>query len=170
MNAENEILTEVEALKARFSDTKALYREVCALLFFRFGITPTTNKLYQYVRKGTMSTPAEALAKFWEDLRSKARIEVDHPDLPTEIKAVAAEAIAAIWRQASEAARGELAAIRVELQADQERARHGLESAEQETAKAQAAAEQLSAELRATHDSVNELRVDLEAEIGRAHV
>ena len=168
MNTENEILTEVEALKARFSDTKALYREVCALLFFRFGITPTTNKLYQYVRKGTMSTPAEALAKFWEDLRSKARIEVDHPDLPTEIKAVAAEAIAAIWRQASEAARGELAAIRVELQADQERAGHRLESAEQETAKAQAAAEQLSAELRAAQGTANDLRVDLEAE-RRAH-
>ena len=113
----------VEALKARFSDTKALYREVCALLFFRFGITPTTNKLYQYVRKGTMSSPAEALAKFWDDLRSKARIEVDHPDSSPELKALAAEAIAGIWRQASEAARGELAAIRVELQADQERAR-----------------------------------------------
>lgn len=168
MNAENEILTEVEALKARFSDTKALYRQVCALLFFRFGITPTTNKLYQYVRKGTMSTPAEVLAKFWEDLRSKARIEVDHPDLPTEIKAVAAEAIAAIWRQASEAARGELAAIRVELQAEQERARHGQASAEQATAEAKAAGEQLSAELRAARSTANDLRVDLEAE-RRAH-
>lgn len=168
MSTENEILNEVEALKDRFSDTKALYREVCALLFFRFGITPTTNKLYQYVRKGTMSTPAEALAKFWDDLRSKARIEVDHPDLPPEIKALAAEAIAGIWRQASEAARGELAAIRVELQADQERAKHGQESAEQETAKAQAAAEQLRAELRAAHETANQLRIDLEAE-RRAH-
>ena len=35
MSTENEILAEVEALKVRFSDTKALYREVCALLFFR---------------------------------------------------------------------------------------------------------------------------------------
>jgi hypothetical protein len=49
MSIETEILAEVEALKGRFSDTKALYREACALLFFRYGITPTTNKLYQYV-------------------------------------------------------------------------------------------------------------------------
>ncbi len=168
MSTENEILNEVEALKARFNDTKALYREVCALLFFRFGITPTTNKLYQYVRKGTMSTPAEALAKFWDDLRSKARIEVDHPDLPPEIKAVAAEAIAGIWRQASEAARGELAAIRVDLQADRERAMHGQESAEREAAQAQIAVEQLRAELRAAHEAANQLRVELEAE-RRAH-
>ncbi|MCP6390852.1 DNA-binding protein, partial [Klebsiella pneumoniae] len=73
MSTETEILAEVETLKGRFSDTKALYREVCALLFFRYGLTPTANKLYQYVRKGTMSTPAEALAKFWDDLRTKAR-------------------------------------------------------------------------------------------------
>jgi len=32
MSTETEILSEVEALKARFSDTRALYREVCALL------------------------------------------------------------------------------------------------------------------------------------------
>lgn len=47
MRAESEILAEVETLKAKFSDTRALYREVCVLLFFRYGITPTANKLYQ---------------------------------------------------------------------------------------------------------------------------
>ena len=109
MSTESEILAEVEALKAKFTDTRALYREVCVLLFFRFDITPTANKLYQYVRKGSMNVPAEELAKFWDDMRHKARVDVDHPDLPAPIKAVAAEAIAAIWRQASEAARGELA-------------------------------------------------------------
>ena len=64
MSEESEIQAEVEALRERFSDTKALYREVCALLFFRYGITPTASKLYQRVRKGSMSAPAEALAKF----------------------------------------------------------------------------------------------------------
>ena len=32
MSTETEILSEVEALRARFSDTKALYREVCDLV------------------------------------------------------------------------------------------------------------------------------------------
>src|SRR5437762_2033139 len=94
MSIETEIQSEVDALKARFDDTKTLYREVCALLFFRYGLTPTANKLYQFVRKGSMSAPADALTKFWDDLRSKARVEIDHPDLPPELKAVAAEAIA----------------------------------------------------------------------------
>lgn len=168
MSTETEILREVEALKGRFSDTKALYREVCALLFFRFGITPTTNKLYQYVRKGTMSTPAEALTKFWDDLRSKARVEVDHPDLPDEIKAVAAEAIAAVWRQATAAARGELASIRVELQADRERMVLEQEQAKRAAADAAAHVSQLEVALATATSATSEVRVELEAE-RRAH-
>jgi len=51
MTMETEIQAEVDALRDRFPETKALYREVCALLFFRYGITPTANKLYQFVRR-----------------------------------------------------------------------------------------------------------------------
>jgi len=164
MSTETEILGEVEALKGRFSDTRALYREVCALLFFRYGITPTTNKLYQYVRKGTMSTPAEALTKFWDELRSKARVEVDHPDLPPEIKTLAAEAIAGVWRQATEAARSELAAIRMELQADQERARYEVAQAQSATNQALATVDQLRAQVAAGNEAAAQVRSELEAE------
>lgn len=118
MSTETEIQTEVDVLKARFTETKTLYREVCALLFFRYGITPTTNKLYQFVRKGSMSAPTEALNQFWNDLRSKARVEIDHPDLPDDVKDAAASAIAAIWRQASAAAREELHALREEARVE----------------------------------------------------
>ena len=128
MSTETEIQSEVESLKARFSDTKALYREVCALLFFRHGITPTASKLYQYARRGSMSAPADALAKFWEELRAKARIEIDHPDLPEGLKVAAADAIAEIWRQASAAARAELAEVRIEARADVTRAETDLAS------------------------------------------
>ncbi len=168
MSTENEILAEVEALKGRFSDTKALYREVCALLFFRYGITPTTNKLYQYVRKGTMSTPAEALTKFWDDLRSKARVEIEHPDLPEAVKAAAAEAIAGIWRQASDAARQELAAVRIELQAEGDRLQHEAAAAHMDASAAHDGLQRLQEELAVAHRATNEQRVELEAE-RRAH-
>lgn len=168
MSTENEILAEVDTLKARFSDTKSLYREVCALLFFRHGVTPTTNKLYQYVRKGTMSTPAEALAKFWDELRSKARVEIEHPDLPDELKATAAEAIASIWRQATATARGELEALRIE-------ARAGVEEAQRELQEARAAIEiertrndELASQVRVANETAQSLRTELEAE-RRAH-
>src|SRR3546814_10049373 len=82
---------DIEALRERFTQTQELYREVCALLFFRYGITPTANKLYQLVRKGSMSAPSEALTKFWADLREKSRTRVEHPDLPNALKDVAGE-------------------------------------------------------------------------------
>src|SRR3546814_296960 len=82
---------DVEALRERFTQTQELYREVCALLFFRYGITPTANKLYQLVRKGSMSAPADALTKFWGDLREKSRTRIEHPDLPEVLKSVRSE-------------------------------------------------------------------------------
>ena len=134
MSEESEIQAEVEALRERFSDTKALYREVCALLFFRYGITPTASKLYQHVRKGSMSAPAEALAKFWEDLRGKARVEIDHPDLPEALKEAAGQAVSVLWTQATELAREELAVLRVEAHTEAQSAQADLQEALQRSA------------------------------------
>lgn len=168
MSTESEILAEIELLRAKFSDTRALYREVCALLFFRFGITPTANKLYQYVRRGSMSVPTEEVGKFWDDLRHRARVDIQHPDLPDPIKAVAAEAIAALWSQATEAARTELAAARLEFQQEAEQARAGRDAAEQAVVRMHAAAEHQRAEMDRVLAEGLSTREELEAE-RRAH-
>lgn len=107
---------DIEALRERFTQTQELYREVCALLFFRYGITPTANKLYQLVRKGSMSAPSEALTKFWADLREKSRTRVEHPDLPDALKDVAGELVATLWTNAQVAAQESLTAYRAEAQ------------------------------------------------------
>lgn len=73
---EQQLQIEVEKLRGEFTETQDLYREVCVLLFFRYGITPTANKLYQYVRRGSMSAPADALNKFWSELREKSRVRI----------------------------------------------------------------------------------------------
>ena len=164
MSIETEIQTEVEALKTRLSDTKQLYREVCALLFFRHGITPTTNKLYQYVRRGSMSAPAEALTMFWDDLRSKARVEIDHPDLPSEVKESAASAIAAIWRQASAAAREELRELREELSAQLVAAKDELVAAHRAGEDQRLAAEALRTRLDATATALEQAQAEVELE------
>lgn len=103
MTTEAQIQADIDNLRDRFQDTPALYRETCALLFFRYGITPTANKLYQYVRKGSMSAPAEALSKFWDELREKSRIRVERADLPEEVKAAAGELVAKLWGEAQAA-------------------------------------------------------------------
>lgn len=156
MSEESEIQAEVEAMRERFSDTKALYREVCALLFFRYGITPTASKLYQHVRKGSMSAPAEALAKFWEDLRGKARVEIDHPDLPEALKEAAGQAVSVLWTQATELAREELAVLRVEAHTEAQSAQAGLQEALQRSAV-------LETQIQTAQTKVNELETRAQA-------
>ena len=101
---EQQLQFEIDVLKPQFPDTKDIYREVCVLLFFRYGITPTANKLYQYVRRGSMSAPAEALNKFWLELRDKSRVRIERPDIPENIAVAAGDLISLLWNEAQNAA------------------------------------------------------------------
>lgn len=112
--AEARLQAEIDALRAQYPDTQDLYREVCVVLFFRHGITPTANKLYQLVRKGSMSAPAEALTRFWETLREKSRIRIEHPDLPEPLRDAAGEMVGALWQRAQAAAQDALEQLREE--------------------------------------------------------
>ncbi|PRY06297.1 DNA-binding protein [Paraburkholderia sp. BL25I1N1] len=107
---------DIEALRERISDTQELYREVCALMFFRYGETPTANKLYQLVRKGSMSAPAKALRDFWAEVRDKARVDVGQPDLPPEVASAAGELAATLWRLAGDAANAALEVFKQDAQ------------------------------------------------------
>jgi septal ring factor EnvC (AmiA/AmiB activator) len=112
------IAADIEALRATCPDTRALYREVCGLLFFRYGITPTANKLYQYVRKGSMSTPAEVLTQFWGDLRERSRVRIDHPDLPEPLRERAGELVLELWGLARQGADEAFAARSRQVESD----------------------------------------------------
>lgn len=101
---EKQLQAEIDALKTQFPDTQDAYREACVLLFFRYGITPTANKLYQYVRKGSMSAPAEALNRFWSELRDKSRVRIERTDIPENIGTAAGEFVAKLWADAQKAA------------------------------------------------------------------
>lgn len=165
---ETRIAADIEELRRRCADTRTLYREVCGLLFFRYGITPTANRLYQYVRKGSMGTPAQVLGQFWEDLRERTRVRIDHPDLPDVLKQSAAELVSGLWTQARqealrsldaraaeageavEAARLEAAAARTEAQAargERDGMRARLDASERALAGERAAGAELAREL-----------------------
>ncbi|WP_211455463.1 DNA-binding protein, partial [Collimonas antrihumi] len=102
------------------------------LLFFRYGMTPTANKLYQLVRKGSMTAPAEALNKFWEDLREKSRVRIEHPDLPEALKTAAGDLTATLWSTAQALAHETLVSYRSEAQAAVVEAKAALSTVESE--------------------------------------
>lgn len=136
---DHQIQQDVDALRDRFTNTQDLYREACSILFFRYGITPTANKLYQYVRKGSMSAPATALGKFWEDLREKSRVRIENPDLPDAVRAAAGELVGNLWSLAQAAAQDGLALLRADANARIEEAQERQGSAERRLAELTAA-------------------------------
>jgi Plasmid replication region DNA-binding N-term len=151
------LAAEIERLKAVHPKTRELYREVCALLFFRFGITPTANRLYQLVRKGSMGTPTEVLAEFWATLREKSRVRIERPDLPPEVQAAAGDLAAALWDRSTAAADAALADLRLELLAEKAVARAEVTSARETTARAEVALDERSTMLVRAQERISEL-------------
>jgi hypothetical protein len=63
-----------------------------------------------------VSSPAEALARFWATLREKSRVRIEPPDLPAELQSATGELAVALWTRAVEVAQEGLAATRHEAQ------------------------------------------------------
>jgi chromosome segregation ATPase len=179
---EIQLIAEIDKLREQYPQTQDLYREVCALLFFRYGTSPTANKLYQLVRKGSMSAPAEALNKFWADLREKSRVRIEHPDLPDSLKTAAGELTATLWSAAQTAAAESLTALRADAQAAMTEAKATVEAAEarlaasqEESAKTRGVLDQAKEELaqllqllaaeRATRESIESQLTKAQADI-----
>lgn len=164
MSTEARIIADIESIKASNLDTQSLYREVCVILFFRYGITPTANKLYQYVRKGSMSAPAEALNKFWEDMREKSRVRIEHPDLPDSLKTAAGNLVCTLWSQAQTTAQDSLQTFRQDAEAAIEEARTSADFAEAKQMSVQRELEMVRESFKETLERTLQLERDLSAE------
>ncbi|MGF6301084.1 uncharacterized small protein (DUF1192 family) [Paraburkholderia sp. WC7.3d] len=174
---ETRLAAEIDRLKAEIPKTRELYREVCALLFFRFGITPTANRLYQLVKRGSMGTPTQVLGEFWTELREKSRVRIERPDLPADLQAAAGELVATLWTRSTTSAQAELEALRVEVEGQRTDAEQRVAAARGELDRTETALEQRTAALLAAQVEVRELekaqaeghaaRHALEAEITR---
>lgn len=174
---ETRLAADIERLKADFPKTRELYREVCALLFFRFGTTPTANRLYQLVKRGSMSTPTQVLGEFWTELREKSRVRIDHPDLPADLQAAAGELVATLWTRSTASAQAALEALRTETEAEKVAARDAVASLQAELGRTETALEQRTSALLAAQVRIRDLeqaqaageamRQALETEIGR---
>ena len=162
--SDHQISLDIDRLRSDIKGTQDLYREVCVLLFFRYGITPTANKLYQFVRKGSMSAPTEALRAFWEDLRKKSRVRIEHPDLPESLKKTAGEMVATLWSHAQGAADQGLWSLREQATESIKLAQEAQQKAEAENLGMQHVVEQLREEIRVGHERALQLERELASE------
>ncbi|WP_322039125.1 DNA-binding protein [Burkholderia diffusa] len=154
---DSRLIAEIDRLKADFPKTRELYREVCALMFFRFGITPTANRLYQLVRKGSMSTPTAVLGEFWAELREKSRVRIEHPDLPADLQAAAGELVAALWSRSTTDAAAALDALRAEVEAERAAAKAEVVASQADLSRTETALEHRTSALLAAQVRIQEL-------------
>jgi len=160
---ENAVAVGIAELRERFPRTQDLYREVCVLLFFRHGVTPTANKLYQLVRKGSMSAPTEALNQFWKTLRERSRVTIEHADLPEELQAAAGEMVAALWKSAQRRSWDALAELQAESAVAADVAKAAEAQARTEQTATLAELEEAQVKLRANAELIDQLRQELAA-------
>ncbi|HEY4092599.1 MAG TPA: DNA-binding protein [Luteibacter sp.] len=153
--------SDIEAVREHAPDTQALYREVCGLMFFRYGETPTANRLYQLVRKGSMSAPAKALRDFWVEVRDKTRVDVGRPDLPPEVATAAGELAASLWRLSNDAASAALDVFRQDAQAEIAAAREQTQALESQRNDASLKAEQAAGSVAALGQQISGLEARL---------
>ena len=77
-----------------------------------------------------MSAPAEALGRFWADLREKSRVRIENPDLPEELKIAAGNMVGTLWANAQGLAQESLTALRTNANASVQEAEARLREAE----------------------------------------
>lgn len=127
----------VEQLRSQHSNTLDLYKAVAALLFFQYDSTPTTNRMYQLVRKGSMSAPAEALKLFWKELRDRSQVRMEQADIPPALTQSAGLLVAQLWeesiKQAQEITEKNNQSIYEKMAANEEERALALQQAEQAT-------------------------------------
>lgn len=111
-----------------------------------------------------MSAPAEALAKFWEDLREKSRVRIEHPELPDTLKSAAGELVATLWTQAQTAAQEGMVAFRAEALNTALEAKTAQVSAENERAAAILQRDQARQAIQVSTDRALQLERELAAE------
>jgi hypothetical protein len=153
---EQQLQIEIEKLRSEFTETQDLYREVCVLLFFRYGITPTANKLYQYVRRGSMSAPADALNKFWSELRGKSRVRIERNDIPENISLAAGDFVATLWNEAQKAAQAGFTDLIENATAEILKFKLAAELARQDAAKLQVQLDVSNLDLKSTQKRLSE--------------
>jgi hypothetical protein len=160
-NIEKALRADIEGLRSQYTETQDLYREVCVLMFFRYGLTPTANKLYQFVRKGSMSAPAEALNRFWENLREKSRVTIEQPDLPDPLKVAAGELVVTLWQSAQAAAHEQFSSLRGEAQSRAILAEEAVAKAASNLDQAHAQLAVSQNELRQAHEQLDVMRHEI---------
>lgn len=113
---EQSILAELQARMPEDAPRREKTRIAASLLFFEHGIYPSAKVVLSYTQQGSLTDINRDLQSFWQELRDKARVQIDAPYLPPELVSGFGEGLAKLWELAVKKAQDELEGLRQEAQ------------------------------------------------------
>lgn len=83
-------------------------REAASVIFFTFGIHPSAKTVREFTQHGSLTDINEDLREFWADLRTKTRVKIDAPMLPSDLSELFSDGLAKVWELAADKAHSSL--------------------------------------------------------------
>lgn len=103
-----------------------------------------------------MSAPADALNKFWSELRGKSRVRIERNDIPENISLAAGDFVATLWNEAQKAAQAGFTDLIENATAEILKFKLDAELARQDAAKLQVQLDVSNLDLKSTQKRLSE--------------
>lgn len=103
-----------------------------------------------------MSAPADALNKFWSELRGKSRVRIERNDIPENISLAAGDFVATLWNEAQKAAQAGFTDLIENATAEILKFKLDAELARQDAAKLQGQLDVSNLDLKSTQKRLSE--------------
>ncbi len=107
MNLELNIQNRMDELRLEIANTKELYLKAAKVLFMEYHETPSPNRLYQLIKKGSMTTVVEVIKIFWQNIHTEMQHKMHIPNIPNNLQDITQSYVNNIWSQALNEARKE---------------------------------------------------------------
>jgi Plasmid replication region DNA-binding N-term len=99
-NSELDIQERMNMLKLESMNTKDLYLKAAKILFVEYKETPSPNRLYQLIKKGSMTTVVEVVKLFWQNMHLEMHNKIHIPDIPVNLQDLTQDYVKNIWGKA----------------------------------------------------------------------
>ena len=92
------IRRDVDAISARVRTRAELSFETAKLLFFEYGLHPSSALVYEFTQRGSMGDITTDMRAFWAWLRTSTQERLSVPGMPATLLERQGELLAEIWR------------------------------------------------------------------------
>lgn len=90
----------IDQLKNQNDSTRQMYQKLAYTLFTEYGEIPTTTRLYELLRKGSMSMVTEEIKLFWQNIQQAWHQRLQLPNIPKDLQNTYIANLEQLWQHA----------------------------------------------------------------------